>query len=158
MLEMDYIPEDELEVKFTILKPGTAEFVIKGFKDKDQNQAPLTNKKGEKMVRLDLIVTDSTKQKSMVYDYITSSTQWKLKSLSDSIGWPELYAKDSNDKICFDPSKIIGMNGVCMVKTSSSPGYDDQTVIDKYLRAENSKMNRHKFPSEGNDTDDDVPF
>jgi hypothetical protein len=155
MLVMDYIPEDELEVKVTLLKPGQAEFIIKGFQDKDQHQSPMVNKKGEKMVKLELIVTDSQQQKSMVYDYITQSTQWKLKSLSESIGWPELYSKDSSGKISFDPSKVIGMNGDCTIKLSASPGYKDKTVIDKYLKASSPRMNRHLFPDDGSD---DLPF
>jgi hypothetical protein len=157
MLEMDFIPEEHMDVKPAILKPGNATFVVKGYLDKDKNQNELYNKKGEKMMRLDLIVTDADKMNGLVYEYFTTNTQWKFKSLVDALGWPELYTKDEHGKVIFDAKKVITMGGLCTIKTFSSPGYEPKTVIDKFIRSPSPNHNRQSFAGDDDD-DDGVPF
>lgn len=152
MLEMDFIPEDELSLEVVLLKPGPAHFLVKGFKDHNEKGFDIVNKKGEKMVIINFAITDQEKTRGLVSDFISTSCQWKVKALADACGCPEIYAKNENGKLVFDPNKLIGMVGECTIRTYTDNG-KERTTIDKYKRS--LGVSTRKFMD---DKDDDIPF
>ncbi len=149
-MQFNYIYEEADQNELvSVLTPGDATFQVKNVHNKDKNGENMRSSKGDDMIKVELLVKDSHGKSGMVYEYITSKMGWKLRALCKSIGKENLYNKSGN----MDVTQLKYGTGSCSVKTHSSAGYDDKTVIDKFYEgvAKND-------PSLPNTEDDDLPF
>lgn len=152
VFKFEYKPENELGPKMTLLTPGEASFKIVAVFDKKKDGSPLTTMDGTPKLTLSISVKDINNETSLVYDDLTAKTAWKLKAIADSIGMPELYDESGT----LDPDDLIGCEGRCKIKTNQSPGYDDRTAIEKYLKQRKKDLPKTDY-SKGIE-DEDLPF
>lgn len=111
MFKFDYIPPEQLG-GFVDFALGRAQFVITGWTDKDKQGMKMFSQGGDAKVNIILHVRDSAMQEGNYFDSLTSKTQWKLKSLLDSIGMPELYTAAGHINL----DLIVGKSGNCEFK------------------------------------------
>lgn len=150
VFKFDYKKPEDLGPSMMLLTPGDATFKITGVFDKKKDGSILTTMSGDPKLRISLFVVDSLGGSSSVYDDLTSKMAWKIKALLESVGLGELYDESGS----FDPTDIIGTTGKCVIDTRKSEGYEDSTVIKKYVKAKQQKaIEPTQEPS-----DDDIPF
>ncbi len=158
MFNYEYVAPEEMTPQTTLLEPGDAHFVIDRWYETKKDGSDLRTREGDKMLGLQLMVTDSKGEISAVYDNLIANTKnaWKIKQLLDCVGKPELYTKRAE----LNPNDLLKLQGRATIKTQISPGYPDKSVINRYLPYDDSIKGKLSFKMEGNkeDDDDDVPF
>jgi hypothetical protein len=156
----DYIKPEDLAPQSVLLTPGEGNYLIRRYHLADKYGDALYTKTGDKIMRLELLATDSANEKSIIFDNIISSPKftWKLKQLFDSVGRSELYTPSGE----LDPDKLLNLQGRCKLKTQTSPGYPPKTVIDRYLPWDGEIKGIVSFKKDDGTIDeddlDDLPF
>ncbi|MFI4954527.1 MAG: hypothetical protein ACHP9Y_01290 [Gammaproteobacteria bacterium] len=161
LFKYDYIKPEDLAPQSMLLTPGEAQYQVRRFHLADKYGDSLFTKAGDKILRLELMVTDSQNEKSIIFDNIISNPKftWKLKQLLDSVGKPELYTKDGE----LDPNQLLNMQGRCKIKTNANPGYTPRSEIDRYLPWDGEIKGLVSFKKDDgtvdeDDDDSDLPF
>lgn len=168
-----YQPREGMHSNQIILNPGLARFLITGVYDKYSDGTEIRSKKrkGVKMLKLCLLVTDSEGRKANIYDYLPETAPWKIAQLADSIRCPNLY--NETGKLMFN--ELLNKEGDCSIKTFYPNEYSNEkkkTIIEKYIPygslsnvsmdEENKKLFNPTIKVDHPDglinLDDDVPF
>ncbi len=123
MFEFDYVPADQLRSNVQ-LSPGRAQFAITGWTDKDKDGHVMRSQAGDPKVNLILMVCDCFNQEGRYFDTLTPKTNWKLKSILDSIGCPDWYT--ASGKI--DLNGLVGKTGICELKPPRE-GYSKLDIV-----------------------------
>lgn len=153
LFNFDWVPEEELVPKAVLLSPGEASFVVKKYYDRDKMGNWMMTQNGQRKFSLELLVHDCKGEKGIIFEGITSKMPWKLKGLCDAIGKGTLYNRSGE----IDLSQLLGGMGKCILKNEQNPGYNERTVVEKYIKAGDSGNSRQQeFKQQ--DEDDDLPF
>jgi hypothetical protein len=148
--KFDWVPETELKPKSIILEEGKGHFLIdKVHTIHSKTGDPLRTLDGRPKITLQLLVTDTSGQKGIVYQDVTTAMPWLIKALADAVGIPALYSQGGLDLV-----RIVGCEGECIIKTKSSPGYSDKTTVGQFL----AKNEDHTYDLPGHDEDNKLPF
>jgi hypothetical protein len=131
MFKFDYVPAEQLRSNVTLV-PGRAQFVITGWTDKNKEGIQMFTQSGDPRVDLILTVSDCTGQEGKYFDILTPKTNWKLKSILDAIGMPELYTASGELNL----DQLVFKGGVCDLKP---PKGDFKRLDIQYLTAEQAK-------------------
>lgn len=144
-----YLKEEDLNNAVRILAEGEASFVVKSAEECKSKASGLNQ------LKLSLLVTDRTGEKSLLWEYLpgTENMAWKIRKFLRAIGCGNFY----NSKGILEPIFLINKSGNCILKTqpSENPEYGPKTIIDKYLEKEGFE---HESKNQQVDEDDDVPF
>ncbi len=114
-----------------LLTPGEASFKIEHVWDKNKEGTPLVSKAGNPMLRLKLLVTDSTGELATVWDYVLLNSPKKITALLNAINkieWIEMFNENN-----FNVKNLVGQSGRCTVKTDDHQFYGNKTVVGWYL-------------------------
>jgi len=125
---MDYKDPSELTAGFALLEPGECTFVVKNVFYKDKEGHDLKSGAGEPKVIVIVEATDVNGTQSSIYEHITAKATFKAYTIAKAVGRKEVYEPDGTD---FDALK--GLSGKCIVKTKSSPGYNDKSEVSTYM-------------------------
>ena len=131
MFKFDYVPAEHLRSNVT-LTPGRAHFVITGWTDKNKDGVQMFTQSGDPRVDLILTVCDCLGQEGKYNDILTPKTNWKLKSILDAIGMPELYTASGELNL----DALILKGGACDLKP---PRGDYKRLDIQYLTPEQAK-------------------
>ena len=158
IFKFDYINPEDLAPQAIVLTPGEARYQIRRFYMQDKEGNSLYTKDGDRILRLELMVTDSVDEKSIIFDNIISNPKftWKVKQLLDSVGKPELYVREGE----LDPTQLMHMQGRAKIKTHTSPGYPPKSIIDRYLPWDGEIKGMVSFKKDDGtiDEEEDCPF
>lgn len=156
MFRFDYKKPEDLEPKKVDLMPGEVSFKVSAVFDKKKDGTPLATMNGDPKLTLSLSCIDAGGAQAIVYDDLTSKTAWKIKTLLDAIGLPQLYDESGT----LNPDDIVGCTGRCVIELKKSDGYPDRMQVKKYLKAKSNLLTTQTVKKDYSDelVDDEIPF
>lgn len=162
------LTEEEAEKarQFPLLEPGIYNFEVVKSEFQMSNTGKYKNpqKPSNPMIKLEMIVWDSSGKEFIVYDYLvgTKNMEWKTRNFCKSVGLFDQYEnKKFNEDLC------IGRSGKASIvvqpgqKKVIQPGqdkkevtyYKDKNGIEDYIFDEKEEKNK-----EDESFDDNIPF
>jgi hypothetical protein len=147
------ISEDE--PKQTKLKEGAASFKVIDANDTDDKGFQLKTRDGKNsMMRVVLGVKDSYGGSGIMYDYFPANLGWKIRAFLKSVNrstWA------SNGQL--SPSELKNLQGLCILKSDSSPDYPDRVKVGSYTERTMSEPANETTPQDMHEDDlEDIPF
>lgn len=146
---MNFTPlsEAELNAQRGILTPGHADFEVIEAID------TVSKSSGNPMIKLTLKAWDAEGRQGVVFDYLVSNAQWKIKNFFESIGRPETY--DSGN---IDATLLVGATGKAEIEIQkdTTGKYGDQPKIKDYVNKTGSMKASVKDAAEI--FGEDIPF
>ena len=128
-MKLDFEQPQDLKPINSLLAEGDATFVVKKVYTTKKDGAPLVSSKGDPMVSIMLSVKDCNGEEGTLYDYFTPAMTWKVYSLCEAIGHPELYQPE------FDFDDVINCIGKLKISIDSRPGYARRNNVKSYIKA-----------------------
>lgn len=143
-MKFDPLSDEELKKQRGVLTPGPANFEILEAAD------TVSKSSGNPMIKLQLRVWDKDGREGIIFDYLTSNAQWKIKNLLESIGCIDLYGSGE-----IDPGALVGSGGnaIIFIEKDRTGQYGDSVKIRDYVIKPQNKETTTALAS-----DDDIPF
>lgn len=130
-MRYNVLSENELTRQRIPLIPGESQFEVVAAKE------TISKSSGNPMIKLELKVWDPKGKQGIVFDYLTSTMQWKLKHFLEAIGLGNRY--ETGD---VDTDELLGRSGKLEthIQKDKSGQYGDQIKVRDYIPATDDEI------------------
>lgn len=140
--------EEELKKEMVALVKGMADFEIEQVSEEKSSN-------GNDMLKVTLKVWDQEGTEGKIWDYITTTAQWKLKQLLDAVGQGDKYETGE-----IHTHELEGKTGKLKIRIQKATGeYGEKPAVAEYVKksgqVKTSEIKKQELPDFN--PDEDVP-